>query len=130
MSTDTVGARFARLDWLDWRDIARDVAGAGNGFFSERARRFFSSRVARGGWRVRAENGWDHVDVIVTSEPDFYGNDRRYSVRVFRYSDYMRHVTRIDDVGGFRAYATSGQAQRVAERVARQILAGAGDPVG
>jgi len=110
---------------IDSRYIVESVTGAGNRFFSPDAMRFFSSRVASSGWRVRS-GGWDHVDVLVTSERNTMGDyPRRYTVRVFVFSDCGRNVERYDDSAEFQGYATSASANRAARRVAERIAGGA-----
>ena len=110
---------------IDSRYIVQSVTGAGNHFFSPDTMRFFSSRVAASGWRVRS-GGWDHVDVLVTSERNTMGDyPRRYSVRVFVFSDCGRKVRTYEDIAGFQGYATSASANRAARRVAQRIADGA-----
>ena len=110
---------------IDSRFIVQSVTGAGNSFFSPGAMRFFSSRVASSGWRVRS-GGWDHVDVLVTSERNTIGDyPRRYTVRVFVFSDCGRAVRTYEDIAGFQGYATSASANRAARRVADRIAGGA-----
>jgi len=110
---------------IDSRYIRQAVAGAGCPFFGPREMRFFSSRVASTGWRVRS-GGWDHVDVVVTSERNEYGDHPRlFTVRVFVFSDCGRSVRVYEDSQGFQGYATSGRANRAARRVAQRIADGA-----
>lgn len=110
---------------IDSRYIVQSVTGAGNHFFRKDAMRFFSSRVASSGWRVRS-GGWDHVDVLVTSERNTMGDyPRGYTVRVFVFSDCGRKVERYEDSAGFQGYATSASANRAARRVAERIAGGA-----
>lgn len=110
---------------IDSRYIVQSVTATGNHFFSPDAMRFFSSRVAASGWRVRS-GGWDHVDVLVTSERNTLGDyPRGYTVRVFVFSDCGRKVERYEDIAGFQGYATSASANRAARRVAQRIADGA-----
>jgi hypothetical protein len=110
---------------IDSRYIVQSVTGAGSHFFGEKEMRFFSSRVASSGWRVRS-GGWDHVDVLVTSERDTYSDfPRAYTVRVFVFSDCGRKVRTYEDIAGFQGYATSASANRAARRVAQRIADGA-----
>lgn len=110
---------------IDSRFITQSVTGAGNRFFSPGAMRFFSSRVASSGWRVRS-GGWDHVDVLVTSERNTMGDyPRGYTVRVFVFTDCGRKVRTYEDIAGFQGYATSASANRAGRRVAERIAGGA-----
>lgn len=110
---------------IDSRYIIQSVTGTGSHFFSPGAMRFFASRVTSSGWRVRSA-GWDHVDILVTSERNTLGDyPRRYTVRVFVFSDCGRKVERYEDSAGFQGYGTSASANRAARRVAQRIADGA-----
>lgn len=114
----------ATVHGIDTRYIISAVQGAGSSFFSRDAMRFFKSRTAATGYRITNPDGWNHTYVLVTSEPDFYGADRRYTVRVFTFADYARRVDRREDSAGFRGYATGSAARSAARRLARDIAAG------
>lgn len=114
----------ATVHGIDSRYIIGAVSGAGSHFFDRDTMRFFGSRVAGTGWRIDNPDGWNHTYVLVTSETDFYGRDRRYTVRVFTFADYARRVDVVEDSAGFRGYATGASARRAAVRLVRDIVAG------
>lgn len=71
-------------------------------FFDRDTMRFFGSRVMS----ERLYNATTTDVYFVTSEVDFYGTDRRYTVRV------LRADGSIDDVGEFRQHASRNGAVR------------------
>lgn len=75
---------------------------SGGHFFDRDTMRFFNSRVMR----ERLYNATTTDVYFVTSEVDFYGRDRRYTVRV------LRAEGSIDEVGAFRQYASRNGAVR------------------
>jgi predicted Zn-ribbon and HTH transcriptional regulator len=109
-------------------EIRREVRAAGSHFFDEGAMRFFSSRLARTGWKVRDGRGGAFF-VLVTSErfesysaevPD---GPRLYSVRVWRVFDWSRQHHELASMMGeqFQEYETGAEAHRSAEQVARML---------
>ena len=122
---ETMAAAARDVGRIDSREIVRDVRGTGSHFFDVETMRFFSSRVARTGWKIADRDGWNHTYVVVTSERDEYTDQpRRYTVRVFDLSDYARRVRIRHDSAGFQGYGSSAAANRAAERVAREIASG------
>jgi hypothetical protein len=75
-------------------------------FFDRASMRFFGSRVMS----ERLYNATTTDVYFVTSEVDFYGTDRRYTVRV------LRADGSIDEVGEFRQHASRGVALRAMRR--------------
>jgi len=112
-------------------EIRIHVRAAGSHFFDEGAMRFFSSRLARTGWKVRDGRGGAFF-VLVTSEKfESYSAEvpdgpRLYSVRVWRVFDASRQHDELTGMMGkqFQEYETSAEAHRSAEQVAR-LLEGA-----
>lgn len=124
--TTATEARPAELVNVD--EIRREVRAAGSHFFDEGAMRFFSSRLARTGWKVLDGRGGAFF-VLVTSERfESYSEEvpdgpRRYSVRVWRVFDWSRQHDEIaGDVGeNFQQYETSEHAHRRAREIAEAL---------
>ena len=74
----------------------------GGHFFDRDTMRFFGLRVMR----EHLCNATTTDIYFVTSELDFYGQDRRYTVRV------LRAEGSIDEVGAFRQHASRSVALR------------------
>lgn len=92
---------FASVD-----DVEKMNQAAGQHFFDADTMRGFKTRV------LGDLHGGRY---FVTSEPDFYGRDRRYTVR--RANDDAT----IDTVGDFREYKTAYQAQKAAREAAEGL---------
>jgi hypothetical protein len=81
---------------------------AGYHFFSADALRFFGSRIH--------DNLYGRA-VFVTSELDFYGTERRYTVRLATAGGNIR------EVGGFQAYGSRSGAHAAAQRAGAELEA-------
>jgi hypothetical protein len=96
-------------------DLRRKAAGTASHFFDTDTMRAFKSRVGGAVYGNR---------YFVTSEPDYDGSDRRYTVREFAFTEAKREsdnrvvlVCEIATVGEFREHATSAIAHRVAREL-------------
>jgi|TARA_R100000081_G_scaffold91208_1_gene68411 hypothetical protein len=94
----------------DMNDLRLFNAQAGRYFFSPNTLRSFGSRIQD----LPPYGGC----VFVTSEADFYGTARRYTVRV------MAKDGSIDTWGGFRDYGTRAEAHREAKWLGEQVRKG------
>lgn len=119
-----------RQEWkaerCDTRTIVLAVDDTGNKFFNPSSMRFFGSRVGSSGWRIVNSDGGTFGFVVVTSELDFYKTDRRYSVRLFTFTDGGRRSSHSEDGAGFRGYGSRAEAVRASGRFVRRLVDGLG----
>ena len=94
----------------DMNDLRLFNAQQGRYFFSPSTLRSFGSRIQD----LPPYGGC----VFVTSEADFHGTNRRYSVRV------MNKDGSIDTWGDFRDYGTRAEAHREAQWLGEQVRKG------
>lgn len=93
-------------DMSELKAFAKDH---GNHFFDKDVLKFFSSRVSEELYGGR---------FFVTSEKNFDGTERRYSVRVMQlHEDSVTH----DSIGGFQRFASHSGAHAAAKRYAKLV---------
>ena len=81
---------------LSMQDVMKANKAAGWHFFDKDTMSFFGSKI---------ETDLYPNDMFVTSEDDFFGEKRYYSVRKFD-----RETSEILDIGKFQAYKTKAEA--------------------
>lgn len=93
----------------DTRELAREAKRAGSHWFDRDTLRWFDSRILEDIYDGR---------FFISSERNKYGDDvRRYTVREFKFSGYVREDGRecvrfdIDTVGEFGQFATAREAK-------------------
>ena len=91
---------------MDMREAVRTYNMSGGYFFTPDTMKFWDSRI---------ESELINNEYFVTSEPDMYGKNRKYTVRHF-----TGNYTGIETIGEFRQYGSAGMAMAAIKKLIYQ----------